>query len=246
MQKPYIKKIAKRGHIDVWLVDGEYVRDNIDREFTNFGQHYICKFIPENEFWIDQEHKTGEAKFFIDHMLTEHRLMAEGKNSSDAIGAADRVERRERRNSALAKEVYKEKEYKNDLIEKVHKELLKEYSKKTNIWVVSGELVRDFFYTDFTEGGHDRVYAFIPENEVWLDDDLSLQERKFVLLHELHERNLMPDNKQIHIKDGSVIEDKNYTKIYDSAHQSASRLEYFCRHHPEKLEEKLKLEIDKT
>ena len=245
MEKPYIKKIAKRGHIDVWLVDGKYVRENINHDFTNFGQHYICKFIPQNEFWIDWEHKKGEAKFFIDHMLTEHRLMAEGKSDSDAIGIADKVERRERRNSTLAKEAYKEKENKKDLIEKVHRAQLKEYGPKINVWIVSGELVRDFFYTDFTEGGHDRVYAFIPEDEVWLDDDLNPQERKFVLLHELHERNLMPDNKQIHIKSGSVIEDKNYNKIYGSAHRSASRLEYFCRYHPEKLDKKIKAEINK-
>jgi hypothetical protein len=245
MRKPYIKKIAKRGNINVWLIDGKYVRENLNHEFTNFGQHYIFKFIPQNEFWIDREHKKGEAKFFIDHMLIEHRLMAEGKSGSDAMSAGDKVERRERRNSELAKEIYKEKEDKKDLIERVHKELLKEYGPKINVWIVSGELVRDFFYTDFTEGGHNRVYAFIPENEIWLDDDLGLQERKFVLLHELHERGLMPDNKQINIKNRGVIVNENYTKTYNSAHQSASRLEYFCRHHPEKLEEKLKTEMDK-
>jgi len=245
MQKPYIKKIDTRGDIDIWLVDGKYIRDNMDPEFTNFSHHYLFSFIPKNEFWIDKEHNKGETNFFIDHMLVEHRLMAGGKGESYAMEMGDRVERRERKNSQLATEVHKDATKKEDLIKKIHKELLKEYSKNVDVWVVSGELVRDFFYIDFTEGGHDRVYAFIPEKEVWLDDDLSPSERKFVLLHEIHERNLMPDNRQVHIQGGIVKEDANYDKIYDSAHESASRLEYLCRHHPEKLEEKLKEEMKK-
>lgn len=245
MQKPYIEKIDTRGDIDIWLVDGKYIRDNTDPEFTNFGHHYLFSFIPKNEFWIDREHNKGETNFFIDHILIEHRLMAEGKDESYAMEMGDRVERKERKNSQLATEVHKDATKKEDLIKKIHKELLKEYSKNVDVWVVSGELVRDFFYIDFTEGGHDRVYAFIPEREIWLDDDLSPGERKFILLHELHERNLMPDNRQVHIQGGIVKEDANYDKIYGSAHESASRLEYLCRHHPEKLEEKLKEEMEK-
>ena len=246
MEKPYIKKIAKRGHIDVWLVDGQYIRTHMDPEFTNFSHHYIFNFIPENEFWIDHERKTGETRFFIDHMLVEHRLMAEGKGESEAMDFGNKVERRERRNSELVKEILKDKKNDKDVIAKIHKELLSEYSKNVKTWVVNGELVRTLFFLDFTEGGHDRVYAFVPENEVWLDDDLNLSERKFVLLHELRERNLMPDNQQVHIKNGIVKEDENFSKIYDSAHRSASRLEYFCRHHPEELDKKLQEEINKA
>jgi len=245
MEKPYIEKIDTRGDIDIWLVDGKYIRDNMDPEFTNFSHHYIFSFIPQNEFWIDREHNKGEVDFFIDHMLIEHRLMSEKKDKSCAMDMGDRVERRERKNSQLFKEIRRDDVDKEELIKKIHKELLKEYSKNINVWVVNGELVRDFFYIDFTEGGHDRVYPFVPEKEVWLDDDLNPNERKFVLLHEIHERNLMPDNQQIHIQSGMLKEDANYTKVYGSAHKSASKLEYLCRHHPEKLEEKLKEEIDK-
>jgi hypothetical protein len=75
---------------------------------------------------------------------------------------------------------------------------------------------------DFTEGGHDHVYEFVPENEVWIDNDLEEAERPYVLLHELHERNLMS---------------KGWT--YSRAHEDSSRIEYHCRHHPNELHEAL-------
>jgi hypothetical protein len=54
------------------------VRENLDEEFTNFGQHYRFHFIPINEFWLDQQHAPGEEQFFIDHLLVEYRLMRYG------------------------------------------------------------------------------------------------------------------------------------------------------------------------
>lgn len=39
--------------------------------------------------------------------------------------------------------------------------------------------------------------------------------------------------------------DKNYTEVYTSAYESASRLEYFCRHHSVDLNKTLE-EIAKT
>jgi len=241
----YIKKITARGKIAVWLVDGAKIRRDLNEEFTNFGQHYTYPFIPENEFWIDKEHSKGETRYYIDHMLIEYRLMAEGKSRDFAIDRADLAERRERNKSKLVATIFDTDKDGAEIIKKVHKELLEEYSQKVKVWVVSGELVRSIFYIDFTEGGHDKVYPFIPKNEIWLDDDLNPEERKFVLLHEMHERNLMPEGHDIKIKDGMLQTDKNYTKIYDSAHKSASKLEYYCRHHPEALDKKLKAEVKK-
>ena len=47
LKPPYIKKVAQRGAISIWIVDGIYVRDHIDEEFSNYGQHYNFKFIPK-------------------------------------------------------------------------------------------------------------------------------------------------------------------------------------------------------
>src|SRR3989344_4079706 len=95
----YIRELEEVEGFKVWEVDGKYVRDNLDREFTNFGQHYRFKFIPKNEFWIDHESHPGETKFFIDHMVVEWQLMDEGKTYDYAIGVADRRELIERKKS---------------------------------------------------------------------------------------------------------------------------------------------------
>lgn len=224
MKKPYVKKLDKIGRITVWIVDGQQVRKVMDEEFTNFGQHGRFHFIPKNEFWIDREIGPGEQQFFIDHLLVEHRLMASGMTYDRALERADAVEKKERRKTELIKEIASLT--KPGIIESVHKCLLKKYSREVKVWVVKGELVRGLFFIDFTEGGHDRVYHFVPPNEVWLDDDLSPRERRYVLLHELHERTLMV---------------QGWT--YGRAHRDASRVEYFCRSHPAELEANLRMEI---
>ena len=97
LKPPYIEKVEQRDDLQIWIVDGAYIRGHIDEEFTNFGQHYRYSYIPKNEFWIDREAKNDEQRFFIDHLLTEHHLMAKGVPYEKAIEEADRVERRERR-----------------------------------------------------------------------------------------------------------------------------------------------------
>ena len=81
------------------------------------------------------------------------------------------------------------------------------------------------FDIDFTAGGHDYVYEFVPENEVWIDNDIEQQEHGYVLLHELHERNRMAAGWP-----------------YSRAHAESSLLESRCRHHPDQLHDALAAE----
>lgn len=231
MKKPYIKKYGKVSGFNIWMVDGGYIRKNLNEEFNNFGQHYRFKFIPKNEFWIDQEHGLGrEEKYYIDHMLVENRLMALGKSYDKAFDRAERIERCERRKSRSIK--LKKKNSKDILFKRIHKRLLKKYSKKIEVWIVNGKLVRDNLFIEFTEGGHDRVYHFIPKNEIWIDDDLNKRELKFILLHELHERNL-------------ILKGWPYDSKKRSAHRISSNLEYHYRHHPKGIDKRIKQELNK-
>jgi len=150
--------------------------------------------------------------------------MTSGMTYDRALERADAIERKERRRTELVKEVASLT--RPGIIESVHKRLLIKYSRQVKVWVVKGELVRGLFFIDFTEGGHDKVYHFVPKNEVWLDDDLSPRERRFVLLHELHERHLMA---------------QGWT--YGRAHRNASKVEYYCRSHTGELEASLRREI---
>lgn len=228
-QPPYIEKIITVSDYDVWIVDGMYIRKNIEREFTNFGHHYRYKFIPKNELWIDKERIGGEEDFYIEHMLVDTRLIEEGVPYDQSWDRASRAEKKLRKEVMLAKEEIRPDMTKAEYIEKLHKKLLTKYSNGIKVWIVDGALVRTVFFMDFTEGGHDKVYKFVPKGEVWLDDDLSEKEIKFVLLHELHERYLMSEGWD-----------------YDPAHRRASSIEYHCRHHPEELDKKLNEELEKN
>jgi len=224
LKPPYLRKDQMRGDIQVWIVDGGYVRGHMDEEFTNFGQHYRYPYIPDKEFWIDQEAENDETAFFIDHLLVEHELMAKGVPYNEAIEKADRAERAERRRAGDVRKVLRTGNGLPDP-KAMHERLWKTLENGLSVWIVDGRLVRSVFDIDFTAGGHDHVYEFVPQGEVWIDNDIEEKERGFVLLHELHERNRMAQGLP-----------------YSKAHNESSRLEFRCRHHPDELHDALAAE----
>ncbi|MCX6555195.1 MAG: hypothetical protein NTZ12_09320 [Candidatus Aminicenantes bacterium] len=215
LKPPYLQRDERRGNIQIWIVDGAYVRGHIDEEFTNFGQHYRYPYIPADEFWIDREAGHNERTFFIDHLLVEHALMAKGMPYGEALTQADVEERRERRRGGDLRKVIRQGLPDPGV---VRERLWKKLENGVSVWIVNGRLVRSAFDIDFTAGGHDHVYEFVPAGEVWIDDDIDERERGFVLLHELHERTRMAAGMP-----------------YSLAHQESSRLEFRCRHHPDEL-----------
>jgi hypothetical protein len=216
LKQPYIGKAGERGPITVWVVDGSFVRTNVDEEFTNFGQHHVFDFIPNNEFWLDREAVEDEQQFYTAHLVVEFSLMERGASYDTALEAADRAELTERRKTTDLKTLAGDNELPDP--GKAHAYLWKKLESGTEVWVVNGRLVRSGFDVDFTEGGHGFVYEFIPRREVWIDNDVIESERAYILLHELHERALM---------------EQGWT--YDKAHADASNLESYCRHHPDEL-----------
>jgi hypothetical protein len=224
LKPPYLRKEEQRGDFQVWIVDGAYIRGHIDEEFTNFGQHYRYRYIPDKEFWLDQEAGHDERRFFIDHLLVEHELMAKGLAYADALTKADQAERKERRRAQDMRKVTHRGRSLADPAT-VQERLWKRLENGISVWIVNGRLVRSAFDIDFTAGGHDHVYEFVPTATVWIDDAIEEAERGFVLLHELHERNRM---------------DKGLP--YSQAHAESSRLELRCRHHPDELHDALAAE----
>jgi hypothetical protein len=221
LKPPYLQQEEVRNDFTIWVVDGSYIRTRIDEEFTNFGQHYRFPYIPEREFWIDQEAHHDEHRFFVEHLLVENRLMAGGMPYEQAIVEADRAERKERRRAGDLRAVTHAGQALPDP-ERVHERLWKKLENGISVWIVNGRMVRSVYDIDYTEGGHDYVYEFVPENEIWIDDAIVENERGYVLLHELHERNLMA---------------KGWP--YSKAHADSSHIEYHCRHHPDELHDAL-------
>jgi len=226
--KPYIKKLFQLSKISVWLVDGEYIRKNICEDFVNYAHHYNFSFIPKNEFWIANGASKEEIRFYIYRMLVEQRLVKQGLPFQEAKKKAAIAEYRERKKSEFVKKLEAENKKKDILVRKVHSKLLKKYCGKVKVWLVNCELVRSFFDLDFGGGGHDRVYHYIPKNEVWIDDDIHTKERKFIILHELHERNLMSRGMS-----------------YPNAHLKATKMEDYYRHHKKNIVKAIKEEIKK-
>ena len=64
MNKPYIRELEEVDGFKVWEVDGKYIRDNTDREFTNFGQHFRFHLFQKHEFWIDHEAHPERQSFY--------------------------------------------------------------------------------------------------------------------------------------------------------------------------------------
>ncbi len=69
------------------------------------------------------------------------------------------------------------------------------YNGNITVWLVDGVAIRKQFTVNFIQGGHDRVYTFIPKGEIWVERGFSKNKTKLILLHEITERNLMKNNK---------------------------------------------------
>jgi hypothetical protein len=224
LKPPYLEKLGEQDGLVIWRVDGAYIRSKLDVEFTNFGQHYRYPYIPLDEFWIDGEAANDERRFFIEHLLVEYEMMREGASYAVAQEAAGRAERRERRRTGdLHRLTRNGQQLPNG--SDVHERLWKKLENGVSVWIVNGRLVRSVFDIDFTAGGHDCVYEYVPRDEVWIDNDIGESERAYVLLHEMHERNRMAAGMP-----------------YSRAHEESSRLEFHCRRHPDELHDALEAE----
>lgn len=244
--KPYLEKVGNFSGFNVWYVNGFWIRKNLDKAFTNFADNKYFDFIPKDEFWIDYENGKKEAKYFIDSFLAIKKFVSQGKSEAYAIKQADKIEKRERSKSRFLKKLKKIK-VKEKIIKKIHKkQLFKKYTKKLKIWQVRGDLVRSLFDLDFTGGGHDKIYNFIPENEVWIDDDIYRKEIAIVLIHELHERDLMNKGWPYEPVGGQKSFNRALKKGEKSAHFAAEEVEFWVRHHPKSIRRVLLREIKKN
>jgi hypothetical protein len=102
------------------------------------------------------------------------------------------------------------------------------------VYLVNGQYIRDNIDIDFTQGGHGKVYKFIPENEIWIDRSLDTPEdKKATFLHELAEYNAMGEA----IGKNTAYE-QSHTKI-------ANPLEVKARQNPDIVDEMIEAEMDK-
>ena len=99
LRKPYIKKLGRVEGLNVYLVNGRYVRDKLDIDYTMGGHDLRYGFIPFAEVWIDDDLSRDERPFVIAHEVKERRLMTKGMSYELAHQGANMVEGKMRRGS---------------------------------------------------------------------------------------------------------------------------------------------------
>jgi hypothetical protein len=223
-------------------VNGYWIRRELGKSFPNYGSRNTFKFIPKNEFWIDFDNKNKEARFIIINFLSFMKALKNGKTEKEAMKICSRQEMKERGKLKWVEKLRKIKS-REKLLGKVHeKQLFKNKTRKIKIWLVRGKIVRSVFDVDFNQGGQGLMFKFIPKDEIWIDDSLRSKERGFVLVHELHERKLMKKGwKYDCFGIGKTCRIKGDSKKY--AHPAAEDLEFWLRHHENRLKNMLLKEI---
>jgi hypothetical protein len=199
---------GQREGFNIWIVDGTLIRKTIFNEFIYGGNDERYPFVPENEIWIDNGISSEEFETTIAHEINERNLMAKYKMAYfDAHDSSLAVELQMRRNykklceehESILKEVspidFDSTQEISDIPDKIklkniYRVPLGERN-GINIWVVDGYAVRRDIYPDFGFSGNDKAYHFIPDNEIWIDGEVSCEETEYSIAQETKEREMM-------------------------------------------------------
>ena len=230
---------GKKENFDIWIIDGNGVREKIYKEFLYGGNEQRYIFNPKGEIWIDNAISCEEYDLTVAHELNERHLMAKfgwtyvtAHDSSLMLEQVIRHQNKETcdAHEALLKKVsvldsYKIKEIRNlpDSIKLQNIYRIPEGTRDgISIWVVDGYLVRKNIYPDFGFSGNDLAYHFIPSKEIWIDGQISCEETEYSIALEMAERRLM-------------TEGKSYSDAYEDAVQmiqdSRVKMENLVRSH---------------
>jgi len=211
------KRVLAHTDYTVYSVNALAVRNAAqpDEEFGNFAtRDEFADLIPEGEIWISEKLAPKEGVFFIANALTQLKQQADGRKPEDAYDAGIEVERqlREKLNGVEFRDGKPHRHVPEDIYLSQYT-TLPDPQGPVEVWLVDGNLVRSYYKTDYTEGGHGYVYPWVPRNEIWIEDGVDHREIPFILSHEYLERRMMRD------------EDIDY----DTAHEYASELEFDLR-----------------
>jgi hypothetical protein len=186
LQDIYRVYLGKRHGQDVWIVDGARVCREIYPAFIMGGNDQRYRFNPPNEVWIDNRMGIEELSYTLAHEFIERKLMRERGWTYDRAHLEGglvterklRAKERARVAAHSALPVYRS---------------FYGRRKGVSIWIVDGPFVRGHLDPDFTYGGHGFEFAFIPKDEIWIDNSISVEEAIFTIAHEQLQRELMAE-----------------------------------------------------
>ncbi len=216
---PNLHKQRVLTHADyaVYSVNGLAVRNAAkpDEEFGNFAtSDEFPDLIPAGEIWISEKLAAKEGVFFIANALTQQHRQAAGVGEDKAYEDGLEVERllREKINGIE----FRDGKPHRHVPEEIYLEryiTLPDPEGPVEVWLADGNLIRSYYKTDYTEGGHGYVYPWVPRAEIWVEDGVDRREVPFIVSHEYLERRLMRDEG---------ID-------YDTAHAICSKVEFDLR-----------------
>lgn len=211
------KLLTRMQGYDIFTIDAFGVRDltKADEEFTNFAIHGdFPDLIPKREIWIDDRLVENEGIFYLANALT--RLSEQAKRVPDdrAYSIGLNIERalRERLVGVKFRAGRPHKRVPSRIYNRPYVTLL-DVKRPIEVWLIDGNLARSVYKTDYTQGGHGYVYAWVPKGEIWVEHDLEPAELPYIVAHEYLELRLMRDE----------------TLEYGPAHAICSAVEYELR-----------------
>jgi hypothetical protein len=203
---------GKNDNYNIWIIDGNRVRQKIYKEWLYGGNEQRYTFNPRGEIWIDNAISSEEFDLTVAHELNERHLMAKfgwtyqaSHDSSLRLELVIRHNNEEicRAHEASLKKVgvtdsynIKEIKYIQDSIQLQNIYRIPVGKRDgISIWVVDGYLVRKNIYPDFGFSGNDLAYHFIPSKEIWIDGQVSCEETEYSIALEMMEHKLMEEGK---------------------------------------------------
>lgn len=76
----------------IFVVRGELVRDELDREFSSGANGRRCSYVPDDEIWLDDELPTQEHAAILRREAVEANLRTQGMSGDQARGFASKAE----------------------------------------------------------------------------------------------------------------------------------------------------------
>lgn len=214
---------GKRDNYDIWIVDGNVVRQKIYKEFLYGGNEQRYLFNPKGEIWIDNAISSEEFDLTLAHELNERHLMAKFgwtyEAAHDSSLFLEQVIRHDNLricqdhesslNKVSVRDSYNTREIRNEpdsmFLQNIYRIPMGNRD-GISVWVVDGYLVRKNIYPDFGFSGNDLAYHFIPSHEIWIDGQVSCEETEYSITLEMQERKMM-------------LEGKSYSDAYEDAVQ---------------------------
>jgi hypothetical protein len=197
---------------NIWIVDGNQVRQKLYKEWLYGGNEQRYIFNPKGEIWIDNAISSEEFDLTVAHELNERHLMAKfgwtyqtSHDSSLRLELSIRHKNEEicKAHEASLKKVgvtdsygIKEIKFIQDSVQLQNIYRIPMGKRDSiSIWVVDGYMVRKNIYPDFGFSGNDLAYHFIPSKEIWIDGQVSCEETEYSVSLEKMERKLMEEGK---------------------------------------------------